>query len=230
MFVKEIFVERLNTLITQNKVTQKEISEQLGISRPAVSQFTTGASLPSIDKLTALADFFSVSLDYLVGRNNEKAIELFLKPDGELYYYFSIHKDNKNNAPIHGSLKYTFGVYPHSKELTFFLFLEERPGGTLITPNILHSASHLEFLSLVSLLNWKLQFKYNPFDRKNMDIIIPLESSDGCKYQGVKIEEIRPAHLYSLDYCDYIEQYLKKDTLEKIHFLADYLEKFNEQE
>lgn len=213
-------------------MTQKEIAAAIGISRPAISQFTSGTSLPSIDKLVALADHFSVSLDFLLGRKNAKEMKLFLEPDGELYYYFSVHKDNKDNIPLHGSFKYSFGIYPDGKELKVFLYLEEQSGGKLINPNILHSTSHLEFLSLVSLLNWKLNFKYNPYDRMNMDIIIPYSSSDGHNYQGIGIREIVPACLYSIDYGNYVEQYLKKSSAEKVIFLEDYaeavLEEFND--
>jgi transcriptional regulator with XRE-family HTH domain len=72
MFSKDNFIERLNQLIDQTKVTQKEVAEAIGISRPAISQFTNGFNLPSIDKLVALADYFNVSLDNLVGREEQK--------------------------------------------------------------------------------------------------------------------------------------------------------------
>lgn len=215
-----IFGQRLKYLRKTSSKTQADMATLLQVSVRQYQLYEADQSYPSFHGLIALADYFSVTLDYLVGRND---IKLFFEPDGDLFYYFAVHKNNKDNIPLHGSFKYSFGIYPNDKDLKIFLYLEEQPGGTLMNPNILHSISHLEFLSLVSLLDWKLHFKYNPFDKGNMDIIIPFESSDGHKYQGVKIDGIRPAHLYSINYGDYVEQYLKKSTAEKVTFLADYI-------
>ena len=217
-----IFGQRLKYLRKTLAKTQTDMAVLLQVSVRQYQLYEAGQSYPSFHGLIALADYFSITLDYLVGRND---IKLFFEPDGDLFYYFAVHKNNKDNIPLHGSFKYSFGMYSTLKEVKMFLYLEEQPGGTLMNPNILHSISHLEFLSLVSLLNWKLNFKYNPFDKGNMDIIIPLSSSDGHKYQGVKIDGLQPAHLYSINYSDFVEDYLKKTTAEKVSFLADYIEK-----
>ena len=46
------------------------MAEALGLSKAAISQFETGKSQPSAAVLIALADYFNVSLDYLVGRSD----------------------------------------------------------------------------------------------------------------------------------------------------------------
>jgi transcriptional regulator with XRE-family HTH domain len=45
---------------------RKRIASRLGISMPALSQYIRGQTTPSFSKLLAIADFFDVSLDYLV--------------------------------------------------------------------------------------------------------------------------------------------------------------------
>ena len=45
---------------------RKKISTHLKISPAALSQYVRNQTRPSFDKLIALADFFDVSLDYLV--------------------------------------------------------------------------------------------------------------------------------------------------------------------
>lgn len=51
--------------------TQKEVALDLGISVQAVSYWETGERMPSYEKLFQLADLYNVSLDVLLGRNEE---------------------------------------------------------------------------------------------------------------------------------------------------------------
>ena len=59
--------EMLRSLIERGyKGDRKKIGRAVSISTAALSQYTLGRTRPSFEKLTALADFFGVSLDYLV--------------------------------------------------------------------------------------------------------------------------------------------------------------------
>jgi transcriptional regulator with XRE-family HTH domain len=60
--------ETLTTLISEGGFsgTRKQICSAVGISASALSQFTRGQSRPSLETLVRLAQFFDVSLDYLV--------------------------------------------------------------------------------------------------------------------------------------------------------------------
>lgn len=69
--MKNIFSQRLSLLIKKNKMSKQSVANAINISRQAVSQFANGENLPSVEKLVALADFFDVSLDYLVGRSDD---------------------------------------------------------------------------------------------------------------------------------------------------------------
>ncbi len=62
------FSEMLESLIERGGYNRnrKKILGRLGISAAALSQYVRGQSRPSFDKLLAIADFFGVSLDYLV--------------------------------------------------------------------------------------------------------------------------------------------------------------------
>lgn len=62
--------ERIKELRLEKKVTQKEIAEGIGVSPVSVQRFEYGSVRPSLDTLIALADYFDVSLDYLVGRSD----------------------------------------------------------------------------------------------------------------------------------------------------------------
>ena len=60
--------ESLASLIRTQGFTgnQKQIAKDVGVSEASLSHYLTGRSAPSFDKLLALADYFGVSLDYLV--------------------------------------------------------------------------------------------------------------------------------------------------------------------
>lgn len=68
-----IFSVRLKTLRNESKVSSSSLASSVGVSRPAISQFENAANAPSIDTLIALADYFDVSIDYLVGRSDDPA-------------------------------------------------------------------------------------------------------------------------------------------------------------
>lgn len=64
-----IFAERLQALRTAHGVSQYVLSSLCGLSEHAVRRYERGESVPTLPAAVALADFFNVSLDYLVGRS-----------------------------------------------------------------------------------------------------------------------------------------------------------------
>ena len=71
MFSKEKFSERLSKLRAEHKLSSQILAEAIGISRPAISRFEHGVDFPHVNTLCTLADYFDVSLDYLVGRSDD---------------------------------------------------------------------------------------------------------------------------------------------------------------
>lgn len=65
--------EKLITLRKQKGLTQLELAEALNVSRQAISKWESGVTVPSIDNLKYLSDFYSVSVDYLIGSREEDA-------------------------------------------------------------------------------------------------------------------------------------------------------------
>ena len=60
------FRERLYQLRRQAGLSQEELANIMDVSRQAVQKWESGASKPDMDNLTALADYFNVTLDYLI--------------------------------------------------------------------------------------------------------------------------------------------------------------------
>lgn len=55
----------------QKNVTQEELAAELGVTAAAVSKWENGYTLPDILMLCALADYFAVTTDELLGRAKE---------------------------------------------------------------------------------------------------------------------------------------------------------------
>ena len=66
-FHMSVFSEKLNTLIKESGLTQKEISERLYISRSALIMYKRGEREPNMETLGRIASFFNVDFNYLLG-------------------------------------------------------------------------------------------------------------------------------------------------------------------
>lgn len=55
---------------TEMGLTQKQVADGIGIAEQAYQRYEYGRTIPSALVLIALADYFDVSLDYLVGRSD----------------------------------------------------------------------------------------------------------------------------------------------------------------
>ena len=55
-------------------LSQKELAKILNCSQNMISQWENGTRDPSTDTLKAMADYFNVTIDYLLGRTDENAI------------------------------------------------------------------------------------------------------------------------------------------------------------
>ena len=68
------FPERLKCLRTDKNVTQKQLAEIFNVTERGYQNYEIGKSTPNFHVLLALADYFNVSLDYLVGRSDDPTI------------------------------------------------------------------------------------------------------------------------------------------------------------
>ena len=68
MFHKDIFAARVKYLRLTANVTQSTVAEHLGVTRTQISDIENGKTTTSLERICALADYFDVSVDFLVGR------------------------------------------------------------------------------------------------------------------------------------------------------------------
>lgn len=62
---------KLQELRIQAGLTQRELAEKIGVKNYTVANWEQNRTEPSIKDLVDLADFFEVSIDYLIGREND---------------------------------------------------------------------------------------------------------------------------------------------------------------
>lgn len=87
-----ITFERVKGLADKQKISIVELEEKLGFSRNSL--YSWKKNKPSIDKLNAVADYFGVTTDYLLGRTNSTN-PLETKNENASPEYFAIQRKSK---------------------------------------------------------------------------------------------------------------------------------------
>ena len=65
---------RLKELRKARKISQIKLQIDTGIEQALISKYETGARIPTTETLIILADYFDVSIDYLLSRTNNPKI------------------------------------------------------------------------------------------------------------------------------------------------------------
>jgi len=71
---ENFMAQRIFELRKAANLSQKALGEAVGLSHKAISTLESGARGTTIEKLIALAEYFDVSLDYLVGRTDKREV------------------------------------------------------------------------------------------------------------------------------------------------------------
>ena len=66
------FAERLQTLRKEKGMTQREMAELMQMQLRSYQHYEGGDRRPDYEGLIALADYFDVTTDYLLGRTDER--------------------------------------------------------------------------------------------------------------------------------------------------------------
>ena len=68
----KVLAERLLLLRKEKKITQPEAAKYFGVSFPSYCRYEHDERDPSAPTLVAIADFYHVSVDYLLGRTDQR--------------------------------------------------------------------------------------------------------------------------------------------------------------
>lgn len=70
-----MFGDIFKELRLEKKLSQEKIAEDLEISQPLIAKWESHQSTPSPEMLDYIADYFNVSVDYLIGRSKYRNLE-----------------------------------------------------------------------------------------------------------------------------------------------------------
>lgn len=71
----EMFPIKLKKARNDTGFTQNEVAKELKIDRSQIASYETGRTQPDIETLGKLADFYGVSVDWLIGTKGNKMKE-----------------------------------------------------------------------------------------------------------------------------------------------------------
>lgn len=71
---QEVFIDRLISLRKRDQLSLQSLGAAIGATKGTIGNLEHGNKRPSLDMVLALADYFNVSLDYLVGRSDDPAL------------------------------------------------------------------------------------------------------------------------------------------------------------
>ena len=72
---KSVFAEKLNELMKQKNIKAHELGSAVGVSRQAITQYLNDEVEPKMRAFKAIAEYFNVSCDYLLGNTRVAATD-----------------------------------------------------------------------------------------------------------------------------------------------------------
>ena len=65
--MKNKFAEKLKSLREEQRLFQRDLAKNMGLTQPAIAKYESGDREPDLDTLIAFAKYFKVSTDFLLG-------------------------------------------------------------------------------------------------------------------------------------------------------------------
>lgn len=145
------FGKTLKMLRNNRNISAVKLSEDLNIHRGSLSNWETGRRTPDSEMLLKIANYFNVSVDYLLGndKNNTDDTDLFNELKGDNFKFLKkVHDNEMVKIPVLGAIRAGLPLYAdeniidyeyvHQEELimgeeTFFL---EVKGDSMINARI----------------------------------------------------------------------------------------------
>lgn len=98
--------EKIKELADKKGISINRLEEQLGFSRNTIYNMKT--KKPNAERVAAIADYFNVSTDYLLGRTdnpriakgNDNSVTIDLKKDAEETFFFDGHELNDEDIDL----------------------------------------------------------------------------------------------------------------------------------
>lgn len=83
-----MFIETLKGLMSEKKVTTNKMLTDLGLGKNSMINWTKRGTIPNGETLQKLADYFNVSVDYLIGKEKKLPISGELSEEWSLFIQY----------------------------------------------------------------------------------------------------------------------------------------------
>ena len=95
----DTFSVRIQTLMKEHALSQKDLADKVHLSPSALSRYLSGERIPNVELLLQLANYFQVSVSYLLGETEERHLIPPLLPDEKtvLEIYRSLPQSARDN-------------------------------------------------------------------------------------------------------------------------------------
>lgn len=81
----EFFAIKFREILKNEQINQSAFADKLGVSRQCITDYKSGKSVPSVQTLCKMSDLLHVSVDYLLGREDDLGnISISPSPASEL--------------------------------------------------------------------------------------------------------------------------------------------------
>ena len=87
------FYQRLLELMKKKNITAKQLTAELGLAKNSVTYWKNNGNIPKGETLTLLADYFEVTVEYLLGTKKEQAAHDELPASDEVKKLFEESAD-----------------------------------------------------------------------------------------------------------------------------------------
>ena len=109
-----MFKDNLIELRKINNMSQEDLASQIGVSRQTLSKYETGESLPDIDKCSAIAKVFGITVDVLINYDKEENMGVGVPPKGK-YMFGMVKVGDKGQIVIPVKARKIFGIKPDDR-------------------------------------------------------------------------------------------------------------------
>ncbi len=191
------FPNRLRNLIEESKTSQADLAKHIGVTRQAISSYSLGTTIPDIEKFEKIADYFEVSLDYLLGRSQCKNVE-----------NHNIHEDTGLNEKAIKNLKYCADLGDNSITRTVNDLLEDTHTLSAIAHYLYYEMDESSITTdKSSLVPFRAKYRYykekaqwsNSETPVPVDFATEIDCLTNEKYQKIKMLEVEENLLKLLD-------------------------------
>ena len=146
--------DRIRNLCSEKDITVKYLEQRIGLSESTISKW--GKSIPSADKLDKVAEYFDVSIQYLLGKTDKRGH--YCDPANTIYDPRLSARDQKDIAKKLEELENDLADYDATLMLSGEIMDDE-------TRELLKAS----LANVVVIAKLKAKEKFNPNKNKNKD-------------------------------------------------------------